>query len=133
MVICSTGFPTITKQEYVRVFLPVFATRQGHSRAGWNEQQRVRVQQQHPPPSCCPSCVRLFVNYCSKMAALIDFLSSLSSEAKVAITVAVATAVLGAKFLLKRDPPKKEIGNYIFMFRLSSCNSHLLLSACIKC
>jgi len=41
------------------------------------------------------------------MSALVEILSSLSSEAKVALTVAIATAILGAKFLLKREPPKK--------------------------
>lgn len=41
------------------------------------------------------------------MSAITDLLFGLSSEAKVAITVAVATALLGAKFLLQRSPPKK--------------------------
>lgn len=41
------------------------------------------------------------------MSFVVDLLSSLSTETKVALTVAVATAFLGAKFLLKREPPKK--------------------------
>jgi len=42
------------------------------------------------------------------MSSISDFLFGLSSESKVAITVAVATVLLGAKFLLQRNPPKKQ-------------------------
>jgi len=41
------------------------------------------------------------------MTALVDFLASLTTETKVALTVALATAFLGAKFLLKRSAPEK--------------------------
>jgi len=41
------------------------------------------------------------------MGSILDLISSLSSETKVAIAVAAATAVIATKFLLQRSPPKK--------------------------